>query len=329
MLNSSLLPKGLYVLSCAAAGMDNQIPRGLITSLVTPRLSYVDAETGMYRIGQETLESEIYRQETLFKADGVLLGGPVGEGPFLAPKELLVLLRTAGGAKRDWDFPVMASVWGYDPCAEARHAKHAGASHIVVHLHDRTIDALDDIMAIAKAKGDLSFGEEDYDMPIILSNDAKVAGRYVDLDTVARLSRKPLVVGVIDGSGSAEAIPYLVRHIRDGAAVSTTDERTCLDAIRAGAKGVFSSAANIFPKEMATMVHAALGRDWRLAEQQYNHLRNFFEVCSGETDPAVIKGVMTVMGKAVGPHHTLPAQGAHGRVRDVVGAVVTFYPGIL
>lgn len=324
-----LTPKGLNKGVFATVGMIKTPPQGLIASLITPRYDWcTDQKTGMYAIAKEDLESEVFRQESIYHVSGILLGGPAGEGAYLAPREVTFLVRVVGMTKKDRELPLMASIWGYNPIPEARAAKDAGASHIVVHLRETTINAFDDIVNVAKRKKVLQFGEADLDTPLLLYFDPKVTGEEVSLDTVAQLSNNPLVVGVIDGTGSASNIPYLVQHVGDGVAVYTTDEKTCLAAISVGARGVVSSVANIFPNEMSKMVNAALHGDWKTAQEYKLYLQNFFDVCSGETDPTIIKTVLTTIGRTVGPAYTLPGQGDQSKTNKVIHTIAAFYPGL-
>lgn len=186
--------------------------------------------------------------------DGIVVVGTTGESPTVdvAEHEMLIQVAVEHAARR---IPIIAGT-GANSTKEAIEladfSKKAGAAAsltVVPYYNKPTQDGLYlHFKAIAEA----------VDMPHILYN---VPGRTcADLhnDTALRLAQIPNIVGIKDATGNIERGSDLLQRAPQNFAIYSGDDASTLALMLLGAHGAISVTANVAPKLMHEMCHAAL-----------------------------------------------------------------------
>lgn len=160
---------------------------------------------------------------------------------------------------------------------------------------------------------------DESDIPVILYN---VPSRTsVDLlpQTVERLSAHPRIVAIKEATGDPQRIDEILDRCDDFFVVLSGDDHSCLQAMKRGARGVISVAANVAPGRMAELCAVAHLQDWARADVLENELSRLFDILMIETNPIPVKWALFEMG-LVGPHLRLPMTGLdeeyHERLRQ-------------
>ncbi len=156
---------------------------------------------------------------------------------------------------------------------------------------------------------------DESDIPVILYN---VPSRTsVDLlpDTVERLSGHPQILGIKEATGDCQRIDEILDRCNDDFVVLSGDDHSCLQAMKHGANGVISVAANVAPGRMAELCAAAHRQDWARADALENELSQLFDKLMIETNPIPVKWSLFEMG-LVGPHIRLPMTGLDEEYRE-------------
>lgn len=259
--------------------------RGVYTALITPftDLGVVDYKA-LERIIEHQIDSGI---------DGLVPCGTTGESPTLSHEEhdrvIAQTIRFAAGR-----VPVIAGT-GSNSTTEAirlsQHAEDAGANALLLvnpyynkptqkgmYLHFRAI-------------------AESVKIPCILYNIKGRTGVNLETETLIRLAEDcPNIVAVKEASGSLRQMEDVIRTSEDDFMVLSGDDNLALDLIKLGGDGVISVASNLFPREMARMIHSALAGNWDEAEQLGSWFAPFFSLCFVETNPIPIKTAMAQCG---------------------------------
>jgi len=135
------------------------------------------------------------------------------------------------------------------------------------------------------------------DLPILVGNEPGRTSLDLDVDTILRLAEIPHVVGLKEASMDFHKIARLMASVPPAFAVFAGQDSTALALIALGARGVISIAANEIPKEMSTLVHAALEdrRDEALdLQRRYQPL---MEMNLLESNPGPVKCALALMGR--------------------------------
>ena len=259
--------------------------RGVYTALITPftDLGVVDYKA-LERIIEHQVEAGI---------DGLVPCGTTGESPTLSHDEhdrvIAQTIRFAAGR-----IPVIAGT-GSNSTTEAirlsQHAEDAGANALLLvspyynkptqkglYLHFRAI-------------------AESVKIPCILYNIKGRTGVNLETETLIRLAEDcPNIVAVKEASGSLRQMEDVIKASDDDFMVLSGDDNLALDLIKLGGDGVISVASNLFPREMARMIHSALAGNWDEAEQLGSWFAPFFSLCFVETNPIPIKTAMAQCG---------------------------------
>ena len=95
---------------------------------------------------------------------------------------------------------------------------------------------------------------ESVKIPIILYNIAGRTARNIETETVAKLYKDCAnIVGVKEASGSLEQVKAVREACGPDFIILSGDDALTLDMMDLGGTGVISVAANILPKEIATL----------------------------------------------------------------------------
>jgi 4-hydroxy-tetrahydrodipicolinate synthase len=255
---------------------------GTYTAIVTPftRAGDVDYDA-LGRLIDAQVEGGV---------DGLVPVGTTGESPTLNMAEHnrvieFAVERAAGRVK------VIAGTGG-NSTAEAleltRHAKDAGADGClqVTPYYNKPSQAglIQHFTAVA-----------DLGLPVVLYNIPGRTARELTLDTVVELSKHPSIVAIKEAAGDVDRVSQYVGACE--LAVLSGDDGLTLPMMVVGAVGVISVAANVAPKPVSDMVHAALDGRWEEARTLHRQLHPLFRDLFIDTNPVPVKAALAMMGR--------------------------------
>ncbi len=234
-------------------------------------------------------------------SSALVVAGTTGESATLEPAESEALLEAVIRLV-DGKIPVIAGTGS----ASTRHAieqsqaaESLGASAVLVvtPYYNRPTQAglAAHFEAVADAIG----------LPLIMYNVPSRTAVDLQPETAVALSRHEGIVGLKESVADLARVEHLVTQSGSNFAVLSGDDPTCLAAMRAGASGVISVAANVAPRRMREMCNAASAGDWEHAARIDGQLERLYETLALETNPIPVKWAAFEMG-LVGPAIRLP-----------------------
>jgi 4-hydroxy-tetrahydrodipicolinate synthase len=163
---------------------------------------------------------------------------------------------------------------------------------------------------------------ESSDLPILVYNIQGRTAVNVETDTMARLVRDcPNIVGVKEASGSLDQMTQVILACGPDFTVLSGDDNITLPLMSVGGRGVVSVIANIVPRDVADMTHAALDGDWKRARDLHLRLFPLSRAAFLETNPIPIKEAMAMAGM-IEPEFRLPmcrmSDGNREKLRSVI-----------
>jgi len=258
--------------------------KGSFTALITPfKAGEVDEEAYCRLIEWQITEG----------THGLVPVGTTGESPTLSHKEhrrtIEICIETAAGR-----VPVIAGT-GSNSTAEAidftRHAAKAGADAALVVTPYYNKPTQDGLYRHYKALNDCA------DIPILIYN---IPGRCVidmSVETMARLSRLPNIVGVKDATNDLGRPLRTKRDCQAGFCQLSGEDGTQLPFLVQGGQGCISVTANVAPKLLSQM-HAAWRKgDTATAMSLNERLMPLHEALFVETNPGPVKYAVSLLGK--------------------------------
>jgi 4-hydroxy-tetrahydrodipicolinate synthase len=285
---------------------------GSIVVLVTP-----------FRNGQvdEAKLRELVEFHVKHGTNGIVACGTTSEDPGLSHDEhervVEVIVHTAAGR-----LPVIVGT-GSNSTAHTieltRHAERAGAQAALVvspYYNKPTQEGLyRHFRAVAEATA----------LPIFVYNIQSRTAVNVETDTLARLRRDCRnVVGVKEASGSLDQMSQVVAACGPDFIMLSGDDSLTLPLMAVGGHGVISVIANIVPRDVAEMTHAALDDDWKRARDLHYRLFPLAKAAFLETNPIPIKEAMAMAGM-IEPEFRLPMCRMGEANRERLRAVLTSY----
>ncbi|MDR0714741.1 MAG: 4-hydroxy-tetrahydrodipicolinate synthase [Bacteroidales bacterium] len=227
-------------------------------------------------------------------ADYLVVAGTTGEAATLSREEQenavrCVAAQAAGKAR------VVAGIGGNDTAGVLRTIEHTdftGISGILSVAPYYNKPAQAGIIAHFKAIAAQS------PVPLILYNIPGRTGINMTAETTLELAQEKNIAGIKEASGNLTQIMTIIAGRPDGFAVISGDDTITLPLIAAGGDGVISVAANAFPRQMATLVNEALAGHMQQARTAHYRLLPLFEAQMTDGNPAGIKAVLHLLGKA-------------------------------
>lgn len=225
-------------------------------------------------------------------SNGLVPCGTTGESPTLSHAEHMrvidITLEEADGR-----VPVIAGA-GSNSTAEAialtKHAKDMGADAVLSVTGYYNKPSQEGIYrhyaAIAEA----------VDIPIILYNIPARAIVGIDVDTMARLSKIPNIIGVKDATAN------LARVLRERAACGpdwvqlSGEDGTALAYMAQGAQGCISVSANVAPKRCSDFQNACREKRWDDALALQMKLMPLHDAMFCEPSPGPVKFAVSELG---------------------------------
>ncbi len=219
----------------------------------------------------------------------VVVGGTTGESGTLDHEEYVQLLTHAIERLKGkmWVMAGTGSPSTAHTIARTRLAASLGADMALVVTPAYNRPSQRGLLAHYRAVADAS------DIPIMLYN---VPGRTaVDLlpETAVALAEHAKIVAIKEAVPDMDRIATLVQA---GLAVFSGDDPSFAQALRQGAQGVVSVAANIVPQTVAELCRLAQTNDWVAVREQDAQLADLYTFLGVETNPVPAKWLLAEMG---------------------------------
>jgi len=138
---------------------------------------------------------------------------------------------------------------------------------------------------------------ENSPVPIILYNVPGRTGKNIEPGTILKLANDfKNIIAVKEASGSIEQSMDIIRDKPSDFIVLSGEDAITLPLMSVGVSGVISVVANVLPKEMSDMVHAALSNNFNKANLLHYRLLPVIEKLFAEGNPAGIKCALELKG---------------------------------
>jgi len=137
---------------------------------------------------------------------------------------------------------------------------------------------------------------ESVDIDQILYN---VPGRTavdMSVETTARLSEIPNIIGIKDATGDLSVIKELVSKCPEDFLLLTGDDATAVDFLLLGGHGGISVTANVAPKELQKVYLTAIAGNADSAKQANKELEHLHKNLFVEANPIPVKWALHKMG---------------------------------
>jgi 4-hydroxy-tetrahydrodipicolinate synthase len=269
--------------------LDAHTLQGVYAAIVTP----FDAN--------EEVDEAALRQVVEYVIDGgchgILCCGGTGEFPHLLREEktrvVRVVVEEAAGR-----VPVVA---GTSACSTrealilSREAAEAGADAVMV-TPPYYFRLPDDALFLHYAQ--LS---ENLDIPIVVYNTPLYTGNNLSPDLMARLASLPGIIGVKQSNADLGQLVEAIRLCGDQVSIFTGIDSQFLPSLSVGARGIFSTAATVAPRQMRQiwdLWQAGRIGDASRLQLKMQPLNRFLEYDPGYVSPA--KTALNLMGIQVG-----------------------------
>jgi 4-hydroxy-tetrahydrodipicolinate synthase len=273
----------------------------------------------------ETLRDDV-RRLLAAGVDGIVPVGSTGESATLTHDEHVAVVEAVVEARDDHggDAPVIAGS-GSNSTREAvdlsRRSADVGADGLLLispyYNKPEQAGFLEHYRTVA----------DEVDCPQIVYNVPSRTGRSIDPDTTVALAAHDNVAGYKAASGDAGLISEVIERTREESfAVLSGDDGMTLPIISTGGDGVISVAANVEPRRMGRLVHAALEGDFATARARHHELGPLFRALFAETNPIPVKEAMAIRGYGPGtlrPPLTRLSEGPRERLLEVLAALAT------
>jgi 4-hydroxy-tetrahydrodipicolinate synthase len=146
---------------------------------------------------------------------------------------------------------------------------------------------------------------EAVDLPLILYNIQSRTAVNIEPETFARLAELRNIIGVKESSGNLEQMSRIRMLTKGTLALLSGDDGLTLPVLSIGGIGVISVAANLVPRDVASMVAAFRAGRIEEAAQRHEQLLPLIKALFLETNPIPVKTAMGMLGM-IRPELRLP-----------------------
>jgi 4-hydroxy-tetrahydrodipicolinate synthase len=224
--------------------------------------------------------------------DGLVIAGTTGESATLTRDEFAAVLKRVLGQVAG-RMPVVAGTGSASTASAIMQTRlacelGADAALVVTPYYNRPTQAglLSHFTAVA----------DESSIPLLLYNVPSRTAVDMLPATVAQLADHPRILGIKEAVGDPKRFVELMETCGDGFVVLSGDDHSCLKAMKQGAAGVVSVAANAAPGQMHQLCRAAQRQDWTVAERIDSGLQPLFGLLMIETNPIPVKWALFEMG---------------------------------
>ena len=220
--------------------------------------------------------------------DYFVVNGTTGESATTNKQEKRDLLKFVQ-SNNPKKLPIMYGTGGYDTMDIVQHVKEMDWSGVdallsVSPYYNRPSQA--GIIAHYEAVADACA------VPVVLYNVPKRTGSNLEAATTVELSKHDNIIGIKEASGDFAQIVDIVSNKPDDFLLISGDDMCAVPMISLGCIGVISVLANAFPKEMSSMINAALAGDYEASRKYLSRLSAINPHMYSEASPVGIKEVL-------------------------------------
>ena len=243
--------------------------------------------------------------------DGIVVAGTTGESSALTESEFKQVL--SGVLERvNSRIPVLAGTGSantVNTLARTQLASDLGADGalVVTPYYNRPMQS--GLIAHYNALADASA------IPLVIYNVPSRTAVDILPATVAELAQHDVIVAIKEAVPDMARIRELVSLCGQSLVVLSGDDASGLSAVRNGAKGVISVAANVVPGLFHEMIACAEAGKWQDAVEIDETLRHLYRLLALETNPIPVKWALYKMA-LVGPGIRSPLLPLSERYRD-------------
>lgn len=264
---------------------------GSIAALVTP-----------FEGGGENLDRAAWQRLVRWHVEsgtnGIVVAGTTGESATLDADERDLLLESAleTAAGR---CTVLAGTGASSTAvavAQSRRAAALGADAVLVVAPYYNRPPQRGLMAHYRAIADAS------EVPVVLYNVPSRTAVDIEPETALALAEHRNVLAIKEAVADMNRVQ---RYASAGLNVLSGDDPTALDAMRHGAKGVISVAANLAPAAVSRMCRLAAEEDFDAAAEIDAKLQPLYRFLGAEPNPIPAKWLLSACGR-LGPDLRLP-----------------------
>ena len=233
--------------------------------------------------------------------DGLVVAGTTGESAALTQSEFCAMLESVV-EQVSGRIPVIAGTGSASTqrtLEQTRLAAAHGADAALVVTPYYVRPPQRGLEAHYRAVADISH------IPVIVYNVPSRTAVDILPATVEKLSHHQNIVGIKEAVSEVGRVVELRARCDDSFTLLSGDDHSCLQAMKNGANGVISVAANLVPAKMAEMCRAARSGDWAVAKREESSLKRLFDILMIESNPIPVKWSLFEM-KLIGPHIRLP-----------------------
>lgn len=228
--------------------------------------------------------------------DGIVLLGTTGEAPTITEAEVEKMILFA--IDKAGEMPLIIGCGSNDTRAateKARKYEALGAKALLVltpyYNKANDIGMIRHFMSIADA----------VDIPIIIYNVPSRTGCSVSVSALEVLREHENIIGIKEASGDMSYFMRVSRLIRDDFSVFCGNDDIAVPMVAAGACGVISVLANIYPAEVSRMISLARSGDFAAASEIQRKYLPLIGALFSEPNPIPVKAAMNRLGFDVGP----------------------------
>lgn len=258
--------------------------RGVFTALVTPFDENGNVDEARLR---ELVDFQIENG-----IDGLVPTGTTGESPTLSHDEhnrvVSVVIDQANGR-----VPIIAGT-GSNSTSEAismtRMAADAGADatlQVAPYYNKPTQRGLVQHFKTVANEGGI---------PVIVYNIIGRSAVNIETSTLLEMVDSDMIVGVKEASGNFNQMIDVVRSTPKNFSVLSGDDNLAMPLAMMGGDGVISVLSNFMPKEVGSMIHAALDGDAIKARELHFQYMDLMKAMFIETNPVPVKAAMAMRG---------------------------------
>jgi 4-hydroxy-tetrahydrodipicolinate synthase len=223
--------------------------------------------------------------------NGIVVAGTTGEATTLSDDEFRQLLSHVV-AQVDSSIPVLAGTGSADTASAIAHtliAAELGADGalVVTPYYNRPMQS--GLLAHYHALADAT------SIPLVIYNVPSRTAVDILPETVAELAQRDEIVAIKEAVPDMARVQALISLCGQSLVVLSGDDSSCLDAMRHGAQGVVSVAANVVPGLFRDMSESARGSNWQVAVEIDDMLRHLYGILALETNPIPVKWALYKM----------------------------------
>lgn len=141
---------------------------------------------------------------------------------------------------------------------------------------------------------------QEVDLPILAYNVPSRTGVDIPLSVCTQLAQIPNILGLKEANPDLAKTARIIAACGDDLPVYGGNDDEALAVAALGGQGVISVVSNVVPREMNTLIHAALQGDLPLARSLQKRLLPLMELMFCQVNPIPVKAALGLIGYDVG-----------------------------